>query len=460
YPIYSEVMEHCTILKTRKDFYFVFMNRAYPKNMKILDEIIRKRDQLARLIGFNSFSELDLDSQMVKSPQKAREFLLNLSEKTMKKSDKEFAKLKSDLPGDIKLDENEKMFPWDYKYVKQFYKKKNFNIDERDVAQYFPVENTLNQVFDIYQRFLGLEFKPVDAEGLWHEDVKVIRVYDKETGEDRGTLFLDLYPRENKYSHACMAEIVATTKRKDLRTGKEIVVPAVIVVIANFPKATEDRPALLKYDDVQTFFHEFGHAMHGFLGRTQMASFSGTSVKRDFVEMPSQMFEEWMWNKDILRKVSKHYKTGESLPDDLIDKMISLKLFDSGFFVTRQVYLSLLALDYFGSGAKKDTNNIKRVLYKKYINHIRFEPGTHFQTSFGHLIGYGAKYYGYMWSKVFALDMFNEVRKVGLLDIEMGRKLEKDVLGKGGSIDPEILLRNFLGRAPNQEAFLREYGIH
>lgn len=453
YPTYFEVMENCLVEKTRKDLFFTFMNRAYPKNLELLNNIIAKRDALAKMLKFDSYSHLDLDSQMVKNPKRAQEFLKDLSVKTKKKEAEEFKKLIEELPKGIQLDKDGKMSAWDFSFVKNQYKKKHFDVDEREIAKYFPVENTIEKIFEIYQQFLGLDFKQVKADDLWHEEVKIIEISDKADKEVRGYLFLDLYPRENKFSHACMCDIVSTTKHKDKK------VPSVIVVIANFPKATKDRPALLKHNDVTTFFHEFGHAMHGLLGRTELASFSGTSVKRDFVEMPSQMFEEWMWNKDMLKKVSKHYKKDEPLSDELIDKKIELKKFGSGYFVSRQCWLSLLALEYFAKGAQKDTDEIKKKLHEEYLDNIRFEPDSHFQASFGHLVGYGAKYYGYMWAKVFALDLFYEVKKHGLLDLDTGKKLEVQVLGKGGSVAPDVLLKNFLGREPSQEAFLEDLGI-
>ncbi len=453
YPTYFGVMQNCSNQDVRKRFYFLFMNRAYPKNIDVLNIIINKRDKLAKLLGFKSYAALDLDSQMVKNTKRSDIFLQDLASKTIIKMNKEFELLKESLPEGVTLDSNGKMNNWDYKFVLESYKKKHFNIDERKIAEYFPVDNTIDKIFEIYQKFLSLKFEIVNLDGLWDEDVKVAKVYDKDGKNLKGILLLDLYPRENKYSHACMIDAIPTYKYKD----KDI--PAVIMVIANFPKATKDRPALLKHNDVETFFHEFGHAMHGLLGKTEMAGFSGTNVKRDFVEMPSQMFEEWLWDKDILKMVSSHYKTGESLPDDIIDKKIELKKFDTGYFVTRQSVLSLISLSYFSSGENKDLDKIQEDLWEKYLTPVRFEPEAHFYAAFGHLVGYGAKYYGYMWSKVFALDMFYKVKEQGLLNSQAGQNLVGLVLSKGGSVDPDIMLKNFLGREPNQEAFLKDLGI-
>ncbi|MFH1644710.1 MAG: M3 family metallopeptidase [bacterium] len=471
YPTYFEVMQNCRVTETRKKLSKIFSRRAYPINEEILNEVVAKRDELAKLLGFDSYAAFELDDQMAKNTKTVDNFLTELATKTQKKELKEFEVMSKELPEGVELTQDGKFYPWDYSFVKEQYKKKHFNVDENEISEYFPVQKTIDGIFNIYQQFLGLEFKTVeilrpfdelraqDERRLWHEDVKFIEIYDRKTNQLLGYLFLDLYPRDDKYSHACMASIIPSIWRKDEKTGEYKSVPAVITVIANFPKATKDRPALLKHNDVETFFHEFGHAMHGLLGKTKIASFSGTDVKRDFVEMPSQMFEEWMWDKDILKLVSHHFKTGESLPDELIDKKIELKKFDSGFFVTRQCWLSFMSLDYFMPGAKKDLNKIKKDLHNKLIKTVLLDDENEMQCSFGHLMGYGAKYYGYMWSKVFALDLFEQIKKAGLLSEVEGRKLIDDVLGKGGSVEPNKLLFNFLGREPNQKAFLKDLGL-
>jgi thimet oligopeptidase len=452
-PNYIEVMKNCDVESTRKAFYFVRANRAYPKNIDVLNKLIAVNDELAKALGFESFASLDLDDQMVKTPKRARDFLEELIEKGIKKAEQEFKEVTKELPPNVCLDEKGRLSIWDTAYVRDKYKKRKFNIDENKIAEYFPVQRTLERIFAIYQEFLGLEFKFLDVNGLWHEDVKTVQIYEKESGKLRGTLFLDLYPRDNKYPSAYMDDIVPTTRQGDT------IVPAVILIVANFPKATKEKPALLKHHDVETFFHEFGHAMHGFLGATRMNSFSGTSTKRDFVEMPSQMFEEWMWDKDIIKFVSSHYETGVALPDDMIDKKIALKKTGYGSFVVGQSFYSLFALDCFGPGNTRDTDELAKILHNKCLKHVRFEPESHFQAAFSHLENYGAKYYGYLWSKIFAIDLFYKIKEHGLRDYRIGTLFAQNVLGKGGSVDPDVLLKDFLGRTPNQDAFLKELGV-
>lgn len=458
YPTYFEIKDHCKVQETRKRLYFAYQNRAYPQNLDLLNKIIAKRDELAKRLGFASYAALDIDSEMVKTPERAKHFIDDLVEKARVKANQEFQDFKKELPQEVMLDANGLFNPWDLDYVKNHYKKKHFDIDERVVAEYFPAQQALKGVFDIYQQFLNLEFTMLKPSWAWHEDVQLLEVRDRDSKELCGYIFLDLYPRDNKYSHACLCPIVPTIQQRQ-HDGTIKKSPSLGLVIANFPKATADRPALLKHGDVETFFHEFGHAMHSVLGSTELASFSGTSVKRDFVEMPSQIFEEWLFDKPLLQGLTHHYQTGKPLPDALIDKMIALKKFDSGMFLERQCIFSLMALEYFGPGATKDTDAIRAALAQRIIPEIRLEPDAHFQASFGHLTGYGAKYYGYMWSKVFALDLFYVVKEQGLLNPEAGKLFVDKILSKGGSIDPNILLKDYLGREPNDKAFFQDLGI-
>jgi len=453
YPTYSELMKYCTVEETRKRLYKMFQNRAYPKNHDLLKQIITYRDELAEKLGFDSYAALDISSVMAKKIKNVDSFLADLIDRSQVKADREIDHWLADLPEGLKLDEDGKLKPWDMGYLTAYHKKKTYNIDDRKVAEYFEVEKTLNGVFDIYQKFLSLDFKLFKPEWAWHDDVQMIEVKDKESDYLRGYIMLDLYPRDNKYSHACCAPLVPTMTKDGTST------PSFSVVIANFPKATAGRPALLKHSDVETFFHEFGHAMHNLLGSTQMAGYSGCNVKWDFVEMPSQIFEEWMFDEDLLKDLSAHYETGVPLPRDQIDSLIGLKKFGSGNHVLRQCLLSRVSLDYYKQGQEKDIDGIVHDLWGKYCPRVFHDKETHFQCSFGHLMGYGAKYYGYLWSKVFALDIFYQIKQKGLLNPEAGKEFIDTILSKGGSVDPNQMLRDYLGREPKLDAFLDDLGM-
>lgn len=454
YPTVAVVMEKAKDVDTRKRLSIAFNNRAYPANEEVLKQIIAKRDELAKALGFASYAHLDLDDQMVGTPEKALAFIEHLIQRADAKETQEYERYKAELPESVVLDENGKFYPWDFSYVTQAYKQKHYDIDEQKIAEYFPVAKTIEGLFAIYEQLLSLRFNEIPAPKLWHDDLRMLEVYDAPTNRLLGYIILDLYPRENKYSHAAHLTTIPSVIAADGTPNY-----AMSIIMANFPKAQGEKPPLFKRSDVQTFFHEFGHALHALLGRTQLASVSGTHVKRDFVELPSQMLEEWLYDKNILKQVSSHYKTGEPLSDETIDNIIALKNLNSGAFVQRQGMLSKLALSYFAPGADKQVNELYRLLRENIMRHVAYNPEDHMFASFGHLTGYGAKYYGYLWSKVFALDLFAQFKKEGLLNPEIGKRYVQHVIGRGGSADPNQLLRDFLGREPNDKAFFEDMGL-
>lgn len=453
YPTYLNVMENCTVEPTRKALWIAFNNRAYPVNEKTLSTIIDLRDDLAHALGFASFAHYDIDDEMANRPETVDVFLDDIISHSQRKAFKEVERYKANLPAGITLSPDGTIKPWDWIFIKESYKKNTFNLDSRVVAEYFPVESTVAGLLKLYEKFLSIRFKQLPDVSPYGVPVKAVQVNTID-GHLIGYLLLDLYPRPNKYTHACQITLVHATKTKSGRLN-----PTASMVIANFPKPTPDKPALLTHQDVITFFHEFGHAIHALLGATELASFSGTNVKNDFVEMPSQMLEEWMWDKDIIKGIGKHYKTGQPIPDELLDVMIKLKNLDSGDLVTRQAMFAKLSLDYFKNGKEKDTTAIAHGLQRKLRPYLMVVPEDHFKTAFGHLVNYGSKYYGYLWSKVYALDLFEFIKTKGLLNPEIGSRYVATILSKGGSRPPQELLREFLGREPNSEAFFRDSGF-
>ncbi len=455
YPTYIQVIDNCSNAQTRKDLWTLFVNRAYPVNKKVIEDMIAKRSELARLLGFSDYATFEISTEMAQNPARVRNFLDEIHVKAEKKAQIEFKEFSKQLPVSVQLTPNGKLYPWDSGYLRNQYKKASLDLDDNKVAEYFPMQHTVDALLDIYQKFFNLEFKQLDAAGLWHPDVKMIEIIDKTKNKKIGYLFLDLFPRPLKYSHACQQTIIPVIYAADGNPNQ-----GVALVVANFPKPRADQPSLLQLKDVNTFFHEFGHAMHALLGRTTIAGFSGTQVKHDFVEMPSQMLEEWLWSPDILKAVSHHYKTGQSLPDDLIKIILKTRNFDAGSHIVRQLMLANLSLDSFNGGPSVDINELYKSLFKRFIISTEFQPQDHFYTAFGHLGGYGARYYGYLWSSVFAHDLASEVKKAnGYTDPVVGRRYVDAVIGKGGSQDPNIMLKNFLGREPNQDAFLHDMGF-
>ena len=452
YPTVDLILQNCALENTRKALWLEFNNRAYPENMELLKKVIVLRDKIAQLLGYPSYTHYNLDDSMAQSPERVRSFLQELESRASIKAEQEIAQLTSDLPAGVVLNDKDQLKPWDVGYVKHYYKKNHLALDERAIAEYFPLEKTINLLLGLYEDFLGLRFEQLPATHLWNPDVKLIKATSD--GQLLGYLFLDLYPRDNKYTHACNLSII-----NGLRDAAGMITtPVVTVVITNFPKPTGDKPALLLRNDVNTFFHEFGHAVHALCGITQMYGFSGTNVKRDFVELPSQMLEQWLWQPYVLKQVSGHYKTGLGLSDDLIDAMLKTKNFDTGILLNRQLVFANQSLESFNEDTSKDAKQLYQRLWERLLPYQEYSPDDNHTASFGHLTGYGAQYYGYLWSKVFALDLFEYIKK-HTISPEIGARYRDMVIGKGGSKDPLELLRDFLGREPTSDAFFKDMGI-
>jgi thimet oligopeptidase len=453
YPTYHEVMENCSVESTRKALWTAFNNRAYPANEKVLNDIIALRDDLAHKLGFASYAQYDIDDEMAQNPQTVEAFLNDIAARSTVKAQQEVERYKKHLPDGITLLPDGTIKPWDWAFIKASYRKEKFNLDDRIVAEYFPVASTLEGLLKLYEKFFSIRLKQLPQVAPYGIEIDAVQVSDVD-GHLIGYLLLDLYPRPYKYTHACQITLVHGTRNKE---GK--ITPAAGLVLANFPKPSAEKPALLPHTDVVTFFHEFGHAIHGLLGSTEMSGFSGTNVKTDFVEMPSQMLEEWMWDKAVIKNITKHYKTSKPLPDSLLDTMIMLKNLDSGDFNRRQLFYAKTSLEYFKDGRSKDTTAIVRKLQKEARPYIAAMPEDRVQYSFGHLTGYGSKYYSYLWSKVYALDLFDHIKTHGLLDENVGKRYVECILSKGGSRPPQELLREFLGREPNSKAFFKDLGF-
>lgn len=442
-PNYMIVMQQANNESLRKKCWQAFLNKS-PQNEVKLKELIKLRDQLAKNLNFENFAAYDIHNQMAKKPETVKDFLNKLIKPLQDKAETEFKYLKDSLPQDVILN-NDKFKPWDVKYAQENYRKQYLNIDQEEISKYFEAEKTLNALLHIYEDFLNIKFKLIKYNNLfWHQDIKILELY--ENNKLSGYILLDLYPREFKYSHACQATIIPAYKDN----------LSAALVIANFPKPEKDKPSLLQYKDVVTFFHEFGHALHAMLGRTEIAAKSGTNVAMDFVEMPSQMLEEWLKEKNVLKLISSHYQTGQKISDETISALANMEKTDAGFNYLNQLYFALLSLTLFEKD-EIDFQKHSKDLFTKVINKIEFVPNN-FLNSFGHLTGYGSKYYGYLWAKVFALDIFDTI-KANNFNQEIGQKYKDVILRPGGTIDPAILINQFLDREPNQNAFLKSLGI-
>lgn len=453
YPTVFSVMANCHDDRTRKQLYSNFNNRAFPDNITILEQIIEKRDQTAKLLGYKSYAHLSLSKEMAKEPKIVSAFLKTLWNKSAPKVQKEFQALSINLPQGVHLTNQGKLNSWDKMYSWMYYKKKHYNIDDQQIAEFFPLESTLTGLISIYEQFFAIQIEQKPIKGLWDPNIKLLQISETDGGLI-GYIILDLFPRENKFNHACdLPGIVPPLVQNGIAN------PGLELVIANFTKPTKEDPSLLQHREVTTFFHEFGHALHSLFSKHEYVTFAGLGspfMKYDFVELPSQMLEEWMWQPEILKQISSHYKTKKPLSDSQIQKLVYSKNMESGFQIQQQVYYSFLALNFFSEGAKKNISEISADLYQHLCPHFNEDKSSRHYLSFGHLTGYGPRYYGYLWSKVFALDIFEQIKSKGLLNPSAGLAYRKIILEKGASEDPNKLLYDFLGREPNQEAFIKE----
>jgi thimet oligopeptidase len=333
---------------------------------------------------------------------------------------------------------------WQKAYLENQVKLTKYAVDSTEVRKYFEFEKTLAGLLDITSAIYDIQYVPVAKDPrLWHPDVKVFDVMRK--GAKLGRIFLDMHPRTGKYSHAAEFPIVDGVKGKQLPEA---------ALVCNFPDPKKSNPALMEHADVVTMFHEFGHLMHHILGgQAQWVRQSGVATEHDFVEAPSQMFEEWAWNHDVLARFAKHHQTGEAIPKDLVDKMRKADRFGKGAWAAQQLLYSALSLRFHqDSPSKLNQVELLKQLQKKYTP-FAYVEGTRFHTSFGHLIGYSSMYYTYLWSRVIARDLLTPFDKKGLMATDVTFAYRDKILAPGGTKDAADLVKDFLGRPYNFKAF-------
>lgn len=452
FPTVSAVLNYARLASTRKQLYRAWYNKAYPENYVLLERIITLRQQLAQELGYSNYSAYALALEMARTPEAAERFLRDLDRQLASKMCCEFAEWMRILPSECSLTADGKLYPWDVAYVQQQYKHQQLHIDERELMQYFPVDHVLNGIFSLMQEFFDVRFTKLPNIALWHADVQVVEVRNAHDDSLCGYLILDVYQRAGKYSSASEMDLICAQRIN----GKRL--PAVVVVLASVPRRTHTRPGLLSVEDVVTLLHEFGHAMHSFVNDTRMYAFASAINKIDFVEMPSQLFERVFYEKELLKKLSKHYKTGQPLPDDLIDKIVRLEQFEAGYWHRTYVGRSLFLLKLY---AQKKPN--MHALCRSHMgdiagDYVAWAPDAHFAANFLHMVDYGPKYYSYLWSKVFAAEVYDTIKQRGGFTAAVGKRFVDQVLSKGGSVDPQQLLEKFLDRAPNEHAFLASIG--
>jgi thimet oligopeptidase len=435
----------------RKRFATAYADRGGLANVQRLQEAVKIRDQLARLLGFSSWAAYQLDAKMAKTPERVESLLNTVSTKLLPKADQEIATLAALKR---KSGDPTPFTSWDYGYYENQLIRSQYQIDEETVRLYFPIDHVVSSVLDIYQNLLGVTFAEISPANAWAPGVREFSITDTASGKPIGWFFLDLYPRPGKFEHFANFPIRPGRVLPDGSYQKPI-----SAIVGNWPLPAPGQPALLSHEDVITFFHEFGHLMHSTLSTAPYETLYGTAVRPDFVEAPSQMLENFMWQPSILKQVSSNYVTGAALPDDLIAKMIALKHVNDGYAWSTQAFYAQYDMTIHSSGPNVNVDTTWFDLKKK-MTPFPSIPGTHPEAGFGHIMGgYDAGYYGYLWSRVYAQDIFTRFQKEGLENPAVGMAYRKDILEPGATIEPDVLVQNFLGRPVNPDAFYEDLGI-
>ena len=444
-------MENESSGAARKRFNIAYGQRGGPENVQRLADAVTIRQQLAPLLGFPTWAAYQLDVKMAKTPQRATALVEQVGQSLLPKARAEIkvlAALKR-ADGDRSPFEN-----WDYAYYKRRLEKTRYAVDAELVRQYFPVDKVLPAVLDIYSQLLGVRFESLAPPQAWAPDIREFAIYDVASGNAIGWFFLDLYPREGKYGHFAAFPLRFGRVMSDgsYRTP-------VSAIIGNWPRPQTGKPTLLNHNEVLIFFHEFGHVMHETLSHTRYATLYGINVRGDFGEAPSQMLENWLWQPAVLKKISSHVDSGKPLPDALIDKMIAARHVADGVSWGRQAFFAEYDLQLHSLPGKTDPTGLWFSLKSKLTVFPEI-PGTYPEAAFVHLMaGYDAGYYGYLWSKVYAQDMFSEFKRGGLDNPAVGMRYRQQILVPGGAEEPEVLLKRFLGRDVSYEPFYEELGL-
>ena len=449
YPHVVPFMENATRRDLREQLSAKFNNRAADTNRSLLDEAVNIRQQIATLFGQPSWAHYQLEERMAQAPEAVHTFYRSLVAPLTEKGTDEIKVMEKMLAED---DGEGPLQVYDFRYYETQLRKRDYGVDPIEVASYFPLQQVVDGMLELTGEVFSLEYRLTNAT-TWHPDVLTYAIHDRESGDHIAHFHMDLFPREGKYSHAAAFPLVPGRALADGSYQTPVA-----SIVANFTKPGADRPSLLQHSEVETFFHEFGHILHQTLTKAEVVRFSGSSTERDFVEAPSQIMENWTWRPEVLRRFARHYETGEPIPDRLVDQLTAAKNLNIALSNLRQVQFGLLDMWLHDESPNKDAEEVLRRAVA--VSLLPMHEGTFFPASFGHLLGgYDAGYYGYLWSEVYGDDMWSRFVREGVTNPEVGGDYRRHILERGGSEDGMDLLRNFLGREPNNETFLAKLGI-
>jgi peptidyl-dipeptidase Dcp len=456
YPSYIPAMTYAKNRSLRKTLFEASSTKCAKgdelDNQNIIQNIIQLKQQRANLLGYSTHADFVLEERMAKTPKEVLDFLESLLQKSKPKA---IAEVKEVAELAKNLDNIEKLERWDFGYYSELLKKSKYKLDDEILRPYFQLEKVIEGVFQTTQKLFGLQFIPNKDIPVYHPDVSAYQVLDRD-GKHLSVFYADFFPRAGKRNGAWMTSYRGQSIESGIDRRPHV------SIVCNFTKPTKTKPSLLTFNEVTTLFHEFGHALHGILAQGTYESLSGTSVFWDFVELPSQIFENWCYEKECLDLFAAHYQTGEKIPADLIQKIKNASNFQQGYMTLRQISFGLLDMA-FHSILPDNLDSIPRFEQEvmSRTDLLPKVPGTLMSTSFSHIFqgGYSAGYYSYKWAEVLDADAFELFLEKGVFDSETASSFQKHILSAGGSEHPSILYARFRGRAPRQEALLKRAGL-
>ena len=455
-PSYSPFLKYSENRELRRQIWTAYNTRAIGgefDNTEIVKKIVDLRIRIANILGYETYADYALEERMAKSKTTVNEFIMNLLEPSLPYARKDVA----DVFAYAKKNgfEGSRLESWDFSYWSEKYQQAEYSLSAEELKPYFQLENCIDAVFGLASRLYGISFTELDNVPVYHEDVKVYEVKDAD-GSHLALFYADFFPRASKRGGAWMTEF----RGQRIEDGVEY--RPFISIVCNFTKPTADAPALITHDELTTFLHEFGHALHGIFAQGRYPSLTGTSVSRDFVELPSQIMENWAFEPEYLNSFAKHYQTGEPIPAELIEKIVAAKNYLAGYGQVRQLHFGYLDMAWHALTElpAEDAIAFEQKTLAPYAVMPAVE-GSAFSTSFSHIFsgGYSAGYYSYKWAEVLEADAFSLFKEKGIFNTDVATSFRKNILEKGGAEDEAVIYRNFRGHDPQPEALMKKLGL-
>ena len=455
-PSYSPFLKYSQNRELRKQIWTAYNTRAIGgefDNTDVVRKIVDLRIKIANILGYETYADYALEERMAKSKANVTEFIMNLLEPSLEFARKDIADVfayakKNGFEGD-------RLESWDFSYWSERYQEAEYSLSAEELKPYFQLESCIDAVFGLASRLYGISFTELDNVPVYHEDVKVYEVKDAD-GSHLALFYADFFPRASKRGGAWM------TSFRDQKIQNGVEYRPFITTVMNFTKPTADAPALITHDELTTFLHEFGHALHGIFAEGRYPSLTGTSVSRDFVELPSQIMENWAFEPEYLNSFAKHYKTGEPIPAELIEKIVAAKNYLAGYAQVRQLHYGWLDMSWhtLTELPAEGTVEFETKALAPYAIMPAVESAA-FSGSFSHIFsgGYSAGYYSYKWAEVLEADAFSLFKEKGIFNTDVAASFRKNILSKGGTEDEAVIYRNFRGHDPQPEALMEKLGL-